>query len=99
MLLRQNERTALFIDGASLHHAARNLGLKSTSAVCATCLKASAFSSVPSITPQCPKRTTIPLRPLTDWLAYNGYHLVLKMPGSLRIIQEDGVSRETWMSN
>lgn len=28
MILRQNERTALFIDGASLHHAARNLGFE-----------------------------------------------------------------------
>jgi len=79
MLLRQNERTALFIDGASLHHAARNLGFEVDFRSLrklfeSECLFQRAFyyAAMPETDDYSP------LRPLTDWLAYNGYHLVLK---------------------
>ena len=75
----KNERTALFIDGANLYSASRNLGFdvdyrnlleyfrKQTQVVrayyYAAILETEEYS---------------PLKPLTDWLAYNGYTLVTK---------------------
>jgi uncharacterized LabA/DUF88 family protein len=74
-----NERTALFIDGANLYSASRNLGFdvdyrnlleffrKKTHVIrayyYAAVLETEEYS---------------PLKPLTDWLAYNGYSLVTK---------------------
>ena len=74
-----NERTALFIDGVNLYRASRNLGFdidyhnlikyfwERTNVVRAhyysTLLESEKYS---------------PLKPLTDWLAYNGYALVIK---------------------
>ena len=79
MAFRSNERTALFIDGANLYSASRNLGFdvdyrnlleyfrKQTYVVrayyYAAILETEEYS---------------PLKPLTDWLAYNGYTLVTK---------------------
>jgi uncharacterized LabA/DUF88 family protein len=79
MPFRPNERTALFIDGANLYSASRNLGFdvdyrnlleyfrKQTHLVrayyYAAILETEEYS---------------PLKPLTDWLAYNGYTLVTK---------------------
>jgi len=68
------ERVALFIDGANLYSASRNLGFdvdyrnlleyfrKQTHVIRAV-LETEDYS---------------PLKPLTDWLAYNGYTLVTK---------------------
>ncbi len=74
-----DERTALFIDGANLYSASRNLGFdvdyrnlleyfrKQTRVIrayyYAAVLETEEYS---------------PLKPLTDWLAYNGYTLVTK---------------------
>ena len=74
-----DERTALFIDGANLYSASRNLGFdvdyrnlleyfrKQTKVIrayyYAAVLETEEYS---------------PLKPLTDWLAYNGYALVTK---------------------
>jgi uncharacterized LabA/DUF88 family protein len=79
MSFRLNERTALFIDGANLYSASRNLGFdvdyrnlleyfrRQTYVVrayyYAAILETEEYS---------------PLKPLTDWLAYNGYTLVTK---------------------
>ena len=79
MAFRSNERTALFIDGANLYSASRNLGFdvdyrnlleyfrRQTYVVrayyYAAILETEEYS---------------PLKPLTDWLAYNGYTLVTK---------------------
>ncbi len=79
MSFRSNERTALFIDGANLYSASRNLGFdvdyrnlleyfrRQTYVVrayyYAAILETEEYS---------------PLKPLTDWLAYNGYTLVTK---------------------
>lgn len=73
------ERTALFIDGANLYSASRNLGFDVDYRNLLNCFR---------------KRTNVvrayyyaavleteeysPLKPLTDWLAYNGYMLVTK---------------------
>jgi uncharacterized LabA/DUF88 family protein len=74
-----NERTALFIDGANLYSASRNLGFdvdyrslleffrRKTNVVRAYYYSALLDTEEYS-----------PLKPLTDWLAYNGFHLVTK---------------------
>ncbi len=78
-LFLEDERTALFIDGANLYSASRNLGFdvdyrnlleffrKQTRVIrayyYAAVLETEEYS---------------PLKPLTDWLAYNGYTLVTK---------------------
>ncbi len=74
-----NERVALFIDGANLYSASRNLGFdvdyrnllgffRSRSNV----VRAYYYSAVVETDDYSP------LKPLTDWLAYNGYALVTK---------------------
>jgi uncharacterized LabA/DUF88 family protein len=78
-LFLDDERTALFIDGANLYSASRNLGFdvdyrnlleyfrRNTRVIrayyYAAVLETEEYS---------------PLKPLTDWLAYNGYTLVTK---------------------
>ena len=79
MLFLPNERTALFIDGANLYSASRNLGFdvdyrnmleffRGKTNV----LRAYYYSAVLET------EEYSPLKPLTDWLAYNGYSLVTK---------------------
>ena len=73
------ERTALFIDGANLYSASRNLGFdvdyrnmleyfRSKTNI----IRAYYYSALLDT------EEYSPLRPLTDWLAYNGYNLVTK---------------------
>jgi len=75
----QSERTALFIDGANLYSASRNLGFdvdyrnmleyfRSKTNI----VRAYYYSALLDT------EEYSPLRPLTDWLAYNGYNLVTK---------------------
>lgn len=74
-----NERTCLFIDGANLYSASRNLGfdvdyrnlLEYFRKRCHL-LRAYYYSAVLET------EEYSPLKPLTDWLAYNGYTLVTK---------------------
>jgi uncharacterized LabA/DUF88 family protein len=79
MLFLPNERTALFIDGANLYSASRNLGFdvdyrnlleffRSKTSI----IRAYYYSAVLET------EDYSPLKPLTDWLAYNGYSLVTK---------------------
>ncbi|MBR0558767.1 LabA-like NYN domain-containing protein [Neokomagataea anthophila] len=79
MFLKPAERTALFIDGASLYHAAKNLGfdvdfrsLRDLFEKRSLFRRAYYYAAIPDTDEYSP------LRPLTDWLAYNGFHLVLK---------------------
>lgn len=74
-----NERVALFIDGANLYSASRNLGfdvdyrnLLDFFRKQANVLRAYYYSAVLET------EEYSPLKPLTDWLAYNGYSLVTK---------------------
>jgi uncharacterized LabA/DUF88 family protein len=79
MAFLQQERTCLFIDGANLYSASRNLGFdvdyrnllayfrRQTNVVRAYYYSALLDTEEYS-----------PLKPLTDWLAYNGYTLVTK---------------------
>ena len=79
MLFLPSERTALFIDGANLYSASRSLGFdvdyrnlleffRSKTHV----IRAYYYSAVLET------EEYSPLKPLTDWLAYNGYTLVTK---------------------
>lgn len=74
-----NERVALFIDGANLYSASRNLGfdvdyrnLLEFFRRKAHIVRAYYYSAVLET------EEYSPLKPLTDWLAYNGYTLVTK---------------------
>lgn len=74
-----DERTALFIDGANLYSASRNLGfdvdyrnLLEFFRRKAHVIRAYYYSAVLET------EEYSPLKPLTDWLAYNGYSLVTK---------------------
>ena len=74
-----NERVALFIDGANLYSASRNLGfdvdyrnLLEYFRKKAHVIRAYYYSAVLET------EEYSPLKPLTDWLAYNGYTLVTK---------------------
>ncbi len=74
-----NERVALFIDGANLHAAARSLGfdidykrlLKHFQEQCHL-IRAFYYTALVE------DQEYSPLRPLVDWLDYNGYTLVTK---------------------
>ncbi|MDI2090058.1 LabA-like NYN domain-containing protein [Commensalibacter oyaizuii] len=79
MFFRENEKVCLFIDGANLYSASRNLGFdvdyrnllvffrKHCNVV-----RAYYYSAVLDT------EEYSPLKPLTDWLAYNGFFLVTK---------------------
>ncbi len=80
--LRADERTALFIDGANLYKAARNLGfdmdykslLAKTQGACKL-VRAYYYTAIQEDKTQ----DYSPLRPLVDWLDYNGYTMVTKV--------------------
>jgi len=79
--LRDYEKTAFFIDGANLYKAARNLGfdidyknlLAKAQASCKM-VRASYYTAMQEDRDQ----DYSPLRPLVDWLDYNGYTMVTK---------------------
>lgn len=73
------ERTYLFIDGSNLYYSARNLGFdvdykKLLNYFESRCnlVRAYYYAALPET------EEYSPLKPLTDWLAYNGYALVTK---------------------
>ncbi|OYV33231.1 MAG: NYN domain-containing protein [Acidocella sp. 20-61-6] len=75
----QQERTALFIDGANLYAATRSLGfdidyrrLLDFFSSKTTLVRAYYYSALLET------EEYSPLKPLTDWLAYNGFTLVTK---------------------
>jgi uncharacterized LabA/DUF88 family protein len=79
VLFQPNERTALFIDGANLYSASRNLGfdvdyrnMLDFFRAKTNIVRAYYYSAVLET------EEYSPLKPLTDWLAYNGYNLVTK---------------------
>ena len=79
MAFLPHERTCLFIDGANLYSASRNLGfdvdyrnLLAYFRRQANVVRAYYYSALLDT------EEYSPLKPLTDWLAYNGYTLVTK---------------------
>lgn len=80
--LRPSEKTAFFIDGANLYKAARNLGfdidyksLLAKAHDACQMLRASYYTAIQEDRDQ----DYSPLRPLVDWLDYNGYTMVTKI--------------------
>ena len=78
-LFPPNERIGLFIDGANLYSASRNLGfdvdyrnLLDHFRKLGNVVRAYYYAAVLET------EDYSPLKPLTDWLAYNGYALVTK---------------------
>lgn len=79
MIINSTERTALFIDGSSLYSASRGLGfdvdyrkmLEFFSKRC-NLLRAYYYAAILDTDEYSP------IKPLTDWLSYNGYFLVTK---------------------
>ncbi|MFQ5563627.1 MAG: NYN domain-containing protein [Parvularculaceae bacterium] len=79
--LREGEKTALFIDGANLYKAARNLGfdidyktLLAKAQNACQLVRAYYYTAIQEDRDQ----DYSPLRPLVDWLDYNGYTMVTK---------------------
>ncbi|MDI2113566.1 LabA-like NYN domain-containing protein [Commensalibacter nepenthis] len=79
MFFRENEKVCLFIDGANLYSASRNLGfdvdyrnLLAFFRKNCNVIRAYYYSAVLDT------EEYSPLKPLTDWLAYNGFFLVTK---------------------
>lgn len=80
--MREGEKTALFIDGANLYKAARSLGfdmdyknLLAKSRAASQLVRAYYYTAIQEDKEQ----DYSPLRPLVDWLDYNGYTMVTKM--------------------
>ncbi|MEL7487343.1 MAG: NYN domain-containing protein [Pseudomonadota bacterium] len=78
---RADEKTAIFIDGANLYKAARNLGfdmdyksLLAKAKGATRLVRASYYTAIQEDKSQ----DYSPLRPLVDWLDYNGYTMVTK---------------------
>lgn len=79
--MRQSEKTALFIDGANLYKSARNLGFDMDyKSLLAKSRDNSQFVRAYYYTAMQDERGQdfSPLRPLVDWLDYNGYTMVTK---------------------
>ncbi|MBI1366230.1 MAG: NYN domain-containing protein [Alphaproteobacteria bacterium] len=79
--LREHEKTALFIDGANLYKAARNLGfdmdyksLLAKAQDACRLIRAYYYTAIQEEKSQ----DYSPLRPLVDWLDYNGYTMITK---------------------
>jgi uncharacterized LabA/DUF88 family protein len=78
MHFHKNERVAIFIDGANLHATARALGfevdfrrLLVLFQQCARLVRASYYTPLSD-------EEASNIKPLLDWLAYNGYNVVTK---------------------
>src|ERR687898_2031943 len=78
-ILHEDDRFAIMIDGANLYQSARALGfdidyrlLLQTFAGCARLIRASYYTALLD------DQEYSPIRPLVDWLDYNGYTVVTK---------------------
>ena len=79
MLFYPQERLALFIDGANLYSAARALGFDiDYKKLLTEFSKKGILVRAYYYTALLEDREFSPLRPLVDWLDYNGYTLVTK---------------------
>ncbi|MBI1392685.1 MAG: NYN domain-containing protein [Alphaproteobacteria bacterium] len=79
--MRDDEKTALFIDGANLYKAARSLGFDMDyRSLLAKARDESQLVRAYYYTAMQEERGQefSPLRPLVDWLDYNGYAMILK---------------------
>lgn len=88
--LQANDPVAVFIDGANTHTAAKVLGFNIDYRLLCEVLNAqfniARLSYYTALMDDENERT--PLRPLVDWLSYNGYNVVTKQAKVIR--QKDG---------
>jgi uncharacterized LabA/DUF88 family protein len=84
-MFNKNERLALFIDGPNLYSSAKGLGfeidfkpLLEVFTSRGNLLRAYYFTAVPDGTDSEGRQPYAPIRPLLDWLSYNGYKVVSK---------------------
>jgi uncharacterized LabA/DUF88 family protein len=78
-LIHPEDRTALFIDGANLYSATRNLGFDIDYRKLLSEFKARGrFKRATYYTALVEDQEFSPIRPLVDWLDYNGYSIVTK---------------------
>ncbi len=79
MTFYANERIALFIDGANLFSAARNLGFDiDYRRLLAEFAKRGRLTRASYYTALLEGEEYSPIRPLVDWLGYNGYMVITK---------------------
>ena len=79
MIFQKNERIGLFIDGANLHASARALGFDIDYKQLLKIFRSEAnLIRVMYYTALLEDQEYSPIRPLVDWLDYNGYTLVTK---------------------
>lgn len=77
--IRPDERVALFIDGANVHGAARALGFDMDYRRLLDAFRASGrFVRASYYTALIEDQEFSPIRPLVDWLDYNGFKVVTK---------------------
>lgn len=77
--IRPDERVALFIDGANVHGAARALGFDMDYRRLLEAFRASGrFVRASYYTALIEDQEFSPIRPLVDWLDYNGFKVVTK---------------------
>ncbi|MFZ4601108.1 MAG: NYN domain-containing protein [Caulobacterales bacterium] len=95
-LFRPDERIALFIDGANVHGATRALGVDLDWRRLLEAFKASArFVRASYYTALIDDQDFSPIRPLVDWLDYNGFKVVTK-PARDYV---DATGRRRWKGN
>jgi uncharacterized LabA/DUF88 family protein len=100
MTVSSTNRTALFIDGANLYSTAKALGfdidykrlLKEFQSH-GTLVRAFYYTAVIE------DQEFSAVRPLLDWLAYNGFTVVTKPPRNLSTPTATGRLRATWTSS
>ena len=78
MNFHPQERIAIFIDGSNLYSAARALGSTSTTRAFGPVLRQGRLVRAFYYTALVEDQEYSPIRPLVDWLDYNGYTLVTK---------------------
>ena len=81
MNIREDEKLALFIDGANLYAAARALGFDiDYKRLLETFRQRGRLARALYYTALVEDQEYSPIRPLVDWLDYNGYTMVTKPP-------------------
>jgi uncharacterized LabA/DUF88 family protein len=92
MTFHPTERIALFIDGANLYGAARALGLDiDFRRLLEEFRKRGVLVRAYYYTAMIEDQEYSPLRPLMDWLGYNGFAVVTKP--AKRMVDRDGIAR------
>lgn len=75
----EDEKTAIFIDGANLYSASRNLGLEIDYKLLREFfISRTRLLRITYYSAMLEQEDFTPLKPLTDWQAYNGYSVVTK---------------------